>query len=366
MSSRITPWGGYAFCLFTIACGLGCHAIVMATNYAQGLSFGQDFWSRNIYGFGSLAIDFVGVGVCSAWAGYHRRNGEWFQAKKAMGWVVASGLFSLTMFYAYGAANRIEPTRQAALRHSAELTAQVKSEEASRAARQTILGGLMNAYGQATETALKKNANVNQRSAAGIQQQSLLAQVPDLTAVEIKAAPVEETPDPGAAVLATRINWQIASVQELWSLVFAGILLGLSSALIRRGVQNWPRLTPPRTMPPERYLQPYRPLSKPILTLVPNGVSQRGLPVLEVLRREQRPMTNVELTHLTGASKSETSRRVASLKKLGLVKTQRCGRTVQITLVPAPRAKLSTYFRRSETNESAVKMSPTAMVSMAV
>lgn len=358
------PWGSWTFCILLVLFGLCCHAIIMATNFEQGSSFGHDERSKNIYAFGALAIDFAGVGVCSALLGFLRRRNERALFLSVVIW--SSGLFSLLMFYGYGATNRIEPTRQAALKHSSEITAQAKSEVASAEARAEVLGFLQDEFHVAADAARKKQAKKEPDTPLNGQQIALLDRLNQATSIEVKAAPVEQNPDPMAATLATRVGWTTTAVQEILSVVPGALLLALSSVLIRRGFQNWPQPPMRRALPGCAKVFPARPRG-PMLRLVPADLTDRQRAVFEALARIGRPARNGELAQVMGVSQTESTRRVNSLS--AYLEKRQNGRCVEISLKPQQPEKSSRrigFFHRKAPDESSVKAPSDNVVSMAV
>ena len=133
------PWWseykGFAFPLLVIAAGFASHGIFTVVNFRQGLTFGTDQWSSVVFGSLCLAVDLIGVGMCTALSGRLRANGNWWPARKMMGVVYMSAAFSLLMFYGYNAAERIEPTKQDVAANVAAGAAQERSEKATAKAR---------------------------------------------------------------------------------------------------------------------------------------------------------------------------------------------------------------------------------------
>lgn len=367
MSKVKRPWGTWAFCLFTIACGLGCHAIVMATNWKQGATIGQDEWAQSISAYGALAIDFGGIVVCSALLGFYRRAGRWALATWLNVPILACIGYSLVMFDGFGATNRIEPSRRALAQHEANLTAHQQSVMASSQARNQIVDILKGELNDAVAASLKKGLTVDQRSSASIQSQSFRQSLAGFTDIEVKAPPVAADTDPQATRLAKHVGWGRDSMQEALSVIQGALLLLVSSLLIRHGVQNWPqRDFRPIIAPTNRP----KLLGKPKLTLVPKGLTKSELDTLEVLRQHQAyPLKNVEVATLLEVSQGEANRRVAKLVKKGLVEKIKCGREVQITLIvpgriPTPPRKFGDYFKINQSRESTVKLQTDNVVSM--
>lgn len=378
MSAKIKrPWGGYIQCLFIIFCGLCCHSVVMFCNFAQGQTYGHDELSRNIWGFAALAIDFVGVCVFSMWSGKLARAGFSLQALFVNFVVLCCGAYSLVMFDGYGAVTRIEPAHEAELQHSADMTAHGQSMQASADARVEVMGIVQDELHKSVEAGLKRGANADQRSAAGIQSQGFLERLKGFASVEVKAPPVAKDTDPQATRVALHTGWKKDTAQEILSLALGGLLLLLSSLAVRHGVRHWPKRGVPESAKQDgmsqRYRQPYRPPQpvKPILTLVSSkGLSKRLKTVLTALESAPYPVNNKELARQLGVSEAEASQRVTELGSR--VSRIRCGREVQISLASdissKPPRKFSTYFGgkigNKVCNESAVKPSQAAPLQM--
>lgn len=238
------PWGGWAWCLFLIISGFGCHAIIMATNLLQGLHMGQDDQSSMIYGAGALAIDLFGVGICSAIAGARKRQGQ-----SAFKWnciIGASALLSLVMFFGYNAANRIEPVKVAQQEHANKLTALAKAEALSKENRES---GLKFAREQAnlfSSKATDRKLSPEQRAAAEKQANdwAARAQTGSFSDVHVEVAPVEINKDPMAAVLSEKSGLEISTIQSLQACFMCGLVLLIGSAMIRYGFESLPHYDP--------------------------------------------------------------------------------------------------------------------------
>lgn len=372
------PWGGYVWSLFLIFCGLGAHSVIMLCNFAQGQTFGQDELSRNIWGFASLAIDFVGVCVLSMCAGKLARSGQSRRAFVVSIAVFGCACYSLFMFDGYGAVTRIEPSREAELQNSADLAAHKQSIEASAEARGKVADILHSELHTSLETGLKKGISADQRSAAGIQSQSFLERLAGFTTVQIAAPKVGKDLDPQATRLALHTGWKKDTSQEVASLALGGLLLLIGSLCARMGVQDWPK-TQDRFQ--ARYFEPYRPPQKivkapPTLTLVPNSLTRSEKATLAFIHArspDDHPLRNVDVATLMGISQGEANRRVAKLQQKGFVQKVKSGREVQITLVgekiAIPPRKFGDYFKRNDLRitgpESAVKAASANVVSMA-
>lgn len=229
------PWGNWVGCSFLVACGLGCHGIVMIVNYVQGLSAGL------LLAFSALLIDFVGVAVLSGYAGYQKRKGDHWGGRRTMGYVMFCSLLSLAMFYGFNAATKIEPTRQAVAIHSAEVTAQTKSEIDSKKNRERVLGFLESEAAKAGEASRKKGVSAAERDAALKQQSVFIQRMSDSTSVEYKPPPVENTPDAMAVEIARALGWETTTVQGLLALAICAMLLFLASKMIHAGTSNLAR-----------------------------------------------------------------------------------------------------------------------------
>ncbi len=232
----------YIFPLLVIASGFACHGIFTVVNFLQGMSIGYNEWSQAVFGSVSLAIDVLGVGVCSALAGRWRASGRRWQAKKVMFAVYLSAAYSLMMFYSYNAAERIEPTKQAEATVNAEQTAKERSERASADSRASYITNLMEQAKAAGALAFDTSLPKREREAAKTQQELYLKQAGESSfqPVEIEADPIAKSRDAGAAILASHLGWKVVSVQEAVGLASATILMMISILLIRHGFQILP------------------------------------------------------------------------------------------------------------------------------
>lgn len=234
--------GGWLVCLSLGAFGFGCHAIFAATNFSQGWSIGLDGgWSHQIYGFTALAIDVVGVGICSCAAGLFRRRGERAATRKAMALVYTSAAFSLLMFYGFNAANRIEPSRQAVARHAAELSAATQT----KAIKQAVLGNtqefLESEIRRAADAGRAKGVTEDQRDAAGDQAKYFTERLKAASDVEVKPEPIATDPDAMATNLAETFGLRVSTVQGLLAVGMSALLMLLSSSTLKWSFEYWPR-----------------------------------------------------------------------------------------------------------------------------
>ena len=206
-----------------------------------------------------MAIDVLGVGLCSALAGRWRASGRGWQAKKVMVAVYLSAFYSLVMFYGYNAAERIEPTKQAELTVKAEQAAKERSERASADSRANYITNLMEQAKAAGALAFDTSLSKRERELAKAQQEFYLKQAGEASfkPVEVEADPISKSRDAMAANLAALMGWRVVSVQEALGLAGALILMIISITLIRHGFQILPSgiryRVPPITVPAPVY-----------------------------------------------------------------------------------------------------------------
>ena len=246
MSLAQKPWGLILLSVLCVLTGLSFQAIIMACNYLQGMSIGPDNASHAIFAGFAVLID-VGFIILSVVRGYHLRIGERWAARKCGFWAFLCGSISLAMFCGYGAANRIEPTRQAQLEYKAALDATQQSNALSAAATAQLQAHLEKQDDKAGDEARRKGLNNDQRSVAATEQKTILDTMKQLTKVEIKAAPVEKTPDAWAAAMSRLSGLDVSTIQTLLLVVMGIGAIFMSSFMIRKGVMIYP--TPPVSAP---------------------------------------------------------------------------------------------------------------------
>jgi hypothetical protein len=244
------PWGGWAFCSLLIAGGLGCHAIIMAINLYTGFHLGHDDLTKWAFGGGALAIDFLGMVVCSLIAGARRRRDK--NAFVANCFIVTAAALSMLMFYGFNASTRILPVQEAAQKHSNELTAITQSDAATARERDKGIAEANTLAATLAKRATDRKLTEEQRQAAKdmaaeVQRQALAAR---FSKVEVTVAPVEETPDAMSKVLAARTGMSQTTILELLGVAVSAMLLALGSYLIRQGAFFWPKATARRAPVP--------------------------------------------------------------------------------------------------------------------
>lgn len=270
------PWGAWAFWLSVIVGGLACHGIIMATNFLQGAASGVDHESQAINGLGALAVDLIGVAGGSAvagalWRNYHR---VWSVCMGVI--VVVCAAYSLSMFYDYNAAKRLEPTRAATQAYDNQITADAKAEIESREAREKLFQAMQAEVTRLGDVIRNRKTSDSDRAQAVTQQNALFSQMGNFTEISVKAAPVEKVMDAGSTKMAQHIGLDVASIQEIRGLVFGAIMLLLGSVLIALGSRMLPSLTPVTPLP--RRAEPVPEREKVVrdlsLRLVANNVSR--------------------------------------------------------------------------------------------
>lgn len=283
-------WSAYAFAAAVIASGFACHAIFTVVNFRQGATFGYDEWSNVVGGSLSLAVDLIGVGVCTGIAGRLRASQSFWAARRMMVIVYLSAAYSLLMFYGYNAAQRVEPTKQAAAEAVAAHDAKEKSDIASAEERAKQIEWLRGQAAMFAARTLDKKLSDEQRLAAQMQADSFTAKAnkASFDKVELEASPVARSRDAMATTFAARIGWSVGSVQEALGIVPPAILMLISIATIRYGFQSWPQSKAPS--PAEARLPARREAG-----LAPDNDERTILPFLPRARQDSlRRETTVE------------------------------------------------------------------------
>lgn len=240
MSVAQKPWGIYSLSVLCILTGLSFQAIIMACNYLQGSSIGQDSASHTIFAGLAVLIDVVFI-ILSFVRAHHFRNNERWAARKCGAWALVCGAISLFMFCGYGATNRIEPTRQAQLEYKAALDAAQQSNALTAAAATQFQAFMEKQADKAADEARKKGLNLDQRTVAATEHKTLLDSMKEATKFDLKAAPVEKTPDAWSSSVSRVTGLDISTVQTCLLVLLGFGAICMSSFMIRKGVMIWPK-----------------------------------------------------------------------------------------------------------------------------
>jgi hypothetical protein len=227
------PWGhGLRF----VALGLSGAALLYLTtqvNYSGGYKLGATPQEAQLYAYMSLAVDIVGVAILGLYAGYLFGGGKRLAGWCCSGLVAGFMVYSMVMFYGFGAANRVVPEQMAHQRYLNELAAHEKTEAARVADKDKHVSFLQDEVRRATDKATSKSLTRSERKDARAAQQNVIdgsSQMAFGTTITFEAAPVAEITDPQAKVIADDTGLSVNMVQKLLT-GFLGVLLILAKAM---------------------------------------------------------------------------------------------------------------------------------------
>jgi hypothetical protein len=239
----MTYIGRLLLCLVLFLGGLGCLYLTSSINYEQGLSLGQTEAAKSLFSYSSLAVDVIGVGLLAFVAGVFIRQGNKLAACGTLAAVAGFSLYSMTMFYGFGATHRMAPA-QVQAQHQAKVASKRATQSLkSEAAKKDHINFLRDLAKSNMALSNSRRLGKQRRAEARDSAQAVLDRLGQVAfaSPEVTVAPPAQTIDPQAKFIAEDVGVEVMTVQKVLTLSLGLLLVLCKTLCFMFSTALWPK-----------------------------------------------------------------------------------------------------------------------------